>query len=1848
MRIKQWWHSWLIAADATKCYGERVLRSPISQDLPLQINSLEERILYSATPLDPSALAETQQVATPTSTNTESTQNSSVNADDAITTAQTPPSEVVIIDTKVPDIEQLLNDLEQSTRNIEILILDHDLDGIEQITDFLDSKVNVSALHIVSHAETGAIQLGNLWLSDANMDGYSGAIASWQHAFQSDADILLYGCDLASSESGQNLLHAIASLTTADVTASSDDTGHASYGGDWILEHEVGVIDHTTIFSDEFQQLWTNKLVIQTIDDFTDNVDPGLGPTTIREAIEIANIEGNGTLQLLAGNYSLDIMGGNEDSNLTGDFDITANIHIFGAGIDDTIIDANNVDRIFDIFGDVIVTIEDLTIRHGDSADGDGGAIRNSTGTLNLNNVRFVSNTGANGGALANAGTAVLKGVKFEENIADGVGGGIYQTGFGSLQLIESTLHQNTAEMTGGGIHNEAASLTIDRSTLSNNETVGGLGGAIYNQATGQTSVINTTLSGNVAAQGAAIYTQSDITVTNATVVNNNGAGSITVMNAGSVAIKNSILLKNNGTNTNQPLNSLGFNIEDGTNAFNLSTGDQTNANNFHTTLGDLSNNGGPTQTHALLFGNAAINAGTSDAAPSVDQRNVTRDSNIDIGAYEFVPSGPSATVDISASSLSESNNSTSVTITFSEAPVNFDPLDDLTVDGGTLDAAAFDVDNLIWMATYTADDGFSGVGSVTLIPDSYTNANLDLGSGDSDSVTIDTVNPTATVEIAEDSLSDVVNTSTVTLTFTEIPTDFVQADDLTVSGGTLSDGNFDTTGKIWTATFTANDNFDGTGSVTLVNDSYTDAALNSGSGDSDSVTIDTVNPTATVQIAEDSLSDVVNTSTVTLTFTEIPTDFVQADDLTVSGGTLSDGNFDTTGKIWTATFTANDNFDGTGSVTLVNDSYTDAALNSGSGDSDSVTIDTVNPTATVQIAEDSLSDVANASTVTLTFTEIPSDFIPSNDLAVSGGTLNSGTFDTTGKVWTATFTANDNFDGTGSVTLTNDSYTDAALNSGSGDSDSVTIDTVNPTATVQIAEPSLSDVVNTSTVTLTFTEIPSDFIPSNDLAVSGGTLNSGTFDTTGKVWTATFTANDNFDGTGSVTLVNDSYTDAALNSGSGDSDAVTIDTVDPTATVQIAEDSLSDVVNTSTVTLTFTEIPSDFIPSNDLAVSGGTLSSGTFDTTGKVWTATFTANDNFDGTGSVTLANNSYTDAELNTGSGDSDSVTIDTVNPTANVQIAEPSLSDVVNTSTVTLTFTEIPSDFIPSNDLAVSGGTLSSGTFDTTGKVWTATFTANDNFDGTGSVTLTNDSYTDAALNSGSGDSDSVTIDTVNPTATVQIAESSLSDVVNTSTVTITFSAIPSDFVQADDLTVSRGTLSGGSFDTTGKVWTTTFTANDNYEGTGSVTLTNDSYTDAALNAGSGDSDSVTIDTMNPTANVQIAEPSLSDVVNTSIVTITFSAIPTDFVQADDLTVSGGTLSGGSFDTTGKVWITTFTANDNFDGTGSVTLANNSYTDAELNAGSGDSDSVTIDTVNPTATVQIAEDSLSDVVNTSTVTLTFSAIPTDFVQADDLTVSGGTLSDGNFDTTGKIWTATFTANDNFDGTGSVTLANNSYTDAELNAGSGDSDSVTIDTVNPTATVQIAEPSLSDVVNTSTVTLTFTEIPSDFIPSNDLAVSGGTLNSGTFDTTGKVWTATFTANDNFDGTGSVTLANDSYTDAALNAGSGDSDSVTIDTVNPTATVQIAKVSLSDVVNTSTVTLTFTEIPTDFVQADDLTVSGGTLSDGNFDTTGKIWTATFTANDNFDGTGSVTLANNSYTDAELNAGSCVGVTVVG
>ncbi len=728
----------------------------------------------------------------------------------------------------------------------------------------------------------------------------------------------------------------------------------------------------------------------------------------------------------------------------------------------------------------------------------------------------------------------------------------------------------------------------------------------------------------------------------------------------------------------------------------------------------------------------------------------------------------PTVAVDFVDAPLNDGEASSQVTFTFSEAPVGFTAAD-ISAVGGTVTGLTATADPLVYTATFKATDGFSGTGSVAVAAGSYTDAAGNTGAAGSDTVTIDRLNPTVAVKIADGSLADGDASSQVTFTFSEVPVGFTNAD-LTVVGGTLSpvtqDLALDPSGKTYTATFTATDNFDGTGSVAVTAGSYTDAAGNTGAAGSDTVTIDRLNPTVAVKIADGSLADGDASSQVTFTFSEVPVGFTNAD-LTVVGGTLSpvtqDLALDPSGKTYTATFTATDGFSGTGSVAVAAGSYTDAAGNAGATGSDTVAIDRLNPTVAVKIVDVSLTDGDASSQVTFTFSEVPVGFTNA-DLTVVGGTLSPVTqdlaLDPSGKTYTATFTATDNFDGTGSVAVTAGSYTDAAGNTGAAGSDTVTIDRLNPTVAVKIADGSLADGDASSQVTFTFSEVPVGFTNA-DLTVVGGTLSPVTqdlaLDPSGKTYTATFTATDGFSGTGSVAVAAGSYTDAAGNTGAAGSDTVTIDRLNPTVAVKIADGSLADGDASSQVTFTFSEVPVGFTNA-DLTVVGGTLSPVTqdlaLDPSGKTYTATFTATDGFSGTGSVAVTAGSYTDAAGNAGATGSDTVAIDRLNPTVAVNIVNVSLTDGDASSQVTFTFSEVPVGFTNA-DLTVVGGTLSPVTqdlaLDPSGKTYTATFTATDNFDGTGSVAVTAGSYTDAAGNTGAAGSDSVTIDRDNfPTA------------------------------------------------------------------------------------------------------------------------------------------------------------------------------------------------------------------------------------------------------------------------------------------------------------------------------------------------------------------------------------------------------------------------------------------------------------------------------------------------------------------
>jgi CSLREA domain-containing protein len=122
---------------------------------------------------------------------------------------------------------------------------------------------------------------------------------------------------------------------------------------------------------------------------------------SLREAIEAANVTA-GAVIVPAGTYVLSLAGINENANATGDLDVRNDMGIYGAGMGQTIIDANGIDRVIDVVSGAqdanTLILGDLTLTHGNAADtlGRGGAILNyqslSPGFIGLERVALVDN----------------------------------------------------------------------------------------------------------------------------------------------------------------------------------------------------------------------------------------------------------------------------------------------------------------------------------------------------------------------------------------------------------------------------------------------------------------------------------------------------------------------------------------------------------------------------------------------------------------------------------------------------------------------------------------------------------------------------------------------------------------------------------------------------------------------------------------------------------------------------------------------------------------------------------------------------------------------------------------------------------------------------------------------------------------------------------------------------------------------------------------------------------------------------------------------------------------------------------------------------------------------------------------------------------------------------------------------------------------------------------------------------------------------------------------------------------------------------------------------------------------
>jgi hypothetical protein len=290
-------------------------------------------------------------------------------------------------------------------------------------------------------------------------------------------------------------------------------------------------------------------------------------------------------------------------------------ITVTGPGANLLTINGDGSTGVLQVAAGVTASISGLTITGGSaqtvgSINGDGGGIDNS-GSLTLNNMALAHNSAINGGGLANEATGTLKVSNSTFSSDSGTtGGGIYNVG--TMTVTNVTAADNTA-VVGAGVFS-AGTLTMVNSTVAyNNVNFAGSGGGLDVASGSTANLYNTLIALNTTTNNSHVSSPSDIFGTVGTTSANNLIGT-----GGAGGLKS-------GTNGNL----VGV------------------ANPGLAPAPGLANNGGQTQTIALVAGSPAIGAGAASfttpsgtlAAPSVDQRGITRpSSSISIGAYQFVP----------------------------------------------------------------------------------------------------------------------------------------------------------------------------------------------------------------------------------------------------------------------------------------------------------------------------------------------------------------------------------------------------------------------------------------------------------------------------------------------------------------------------------------------------------------------------------------------------------------------------------------------------------------------------------------------------------------------------------------------------------------------------------------------------------------------------------------------------------------------------------------------------------------------------------------------------------------------------------------------------------------------------------------------------------------------------------------------------------------------------------------------------------------------------------------------------------------------------------------------------------
>ena len=385
----------------------------------------------------------------------------------------------------------------------------------------------------------------------------------------------------------------------------------------------------------------------------------------------LGDIDGDGT-----GDITVDAQAGSRAFNIT-DGSTDSDIEVTLADL--TIVGGSVVGKGGGILNSETLTLENATIGGNTvtGSDGDGAGVANLSGTLNLIDSTISGNSAEDdAGGIYNFDGATLSvsNSTISNNSAGSAsgnyGGGISSYSNSEVSLSNSTVSGNSA-YGGGGISNFSSStLSVSNSTIGNNTAGDGaasFGGGILNTSSGEANIENSTISSNTAsAAGGGVFSfdGSTLNLSSSTISGNSagaGGGVFDFYNS-TLSLSSNLIAGNTATNAGNEVYGSGLEVASTNNLFGDSsqansdaftgfdpatgtdnitaTSDGTNPTALDAILETtLADNGGPTQTLALVSGSPAIDAGVNPLGLSFDQRGdgFARTVGVatDIGAFE-------------------------------------------------------------------------------------------------------------------------------------------------------------------------------------------------------------------------------------------------------------------------------------------------------------------------------------------------------------------------------------------------------------------------------------------------------------------------------------------------------------------------------------------------------------------------------------------------------------------------------------------------------------------------------------------------------------------------------------------------------------------------------------------------------------------------------------------------------------------------------------------------------------------------------------------------------------------------------------------------------------------------------------------------------------------------------------------------------------------------------------------------------------------------------------------------------------------------------------------------------------